>query len=277
MELNFDYLIPGGLLALLLVGSRFVGKILASYVAMSLAGATRPVRRYLGMALIPQADIAIGLMILIAEDPDLATIRDLFIAVGLTSVIMNEMIGPLLARAALTMSGETGKDRPRLIDFIQEENIVTDLAADSKEEAIEKLTDLLISSHQLRVDREKLLQSILDREKEASTAVGNGFAVPHGVLEEGEGMVGVMGLSREGIPCETPDGQKVQCMVLLATPVTERDRHLEVLAALARAIGTDRNVRRQLYNAKSAAHAYDILHAEEAESFNVFLQGKDEA
>ena len=85
-------------------------------------------------------------------------------------------------------------------------------------------------------------------------------------------MVGVMGLSREGLPFETPDGRPIHCMVLLATPRGQRDRHLEVLAALARTLATDPSLQHQLYNAGSPAHAYEILHGEETEDFNYFLE-----
>jgi mannitol/fructose-specific phosphotransferase system IIA component (Ntr-type) len=61
-------------------------------------------------------------------------------------------------------------------------------------------------------------------------------------------------------------------MVLLATPPSSRDHQLEVLAALARSIGSDRSIQRQLYHAESPAHAYEIIHAEEFEDFNYFLE-----
>jgi mannitol/fructose-specific phosphotransferase system IIA component (Ntr-type) len=102
--------------------------------------------------------------------------------------------------------------------------------------------------------------------------VGGGLAVPHGVLDDGRGMVGAMGISRRGLPFDTPDGIPVHCVVVLATPPTQRRRHLEVLAALARAICTDQSVQRRLFDVKSPAHAYEILHAEEAEDFNYFLE-----
>ena len=78
------------------------------------------------------------------------------------------------------------------------------------------------------------------------------------------------GLMRVVLPCTSR-----VISWLLATPVTQRDKHLEVLAELAKAVGADPNVQRQLYNATSAAHAYDLLHAEESEGFNYFLE--DEA
>ena len=64
----------------------------------------------------------------------------------------------------------------------------------------------------------------------------------------------------------------VACITLLAVPPDERRRHLEVLAALARSIGTDPDIQTQLYHAKSPAHVHEILHAEEFEDYNYFLE-----
>ncbi|TDJ72246.1 MAG: PTS fructose transporter subunit IIA [Planctomycetota bacterium] len=277
MELDFEYALPGGLVAILIVVARFVGKIGSARIAMSLAGATERVKRNLGYGLIPQAGVAVGLILVIQEDHTFSDeFRQLILAVGLTVVLLNEIVGPVLVRFGLSRSGDLGQDRARLIDFLHEENIVVDLRADTKEEAIQQLAEVLIRSNHLTADRDRLLESILAREKEVSTCVGGGLAVPHGVLEEGDGIVGAMGISREGLHFESPDGMPIHCMVVLATPPTQRDRHLEVLAALARAIGTDPNVQRQLFTAKTPAHAYEILHAEESEDFNYFLEGDDE-
>ena len=85
-------------------------------------------------------------------------------------------------------------------------------------------------------------------------------------------MAGVMALSRDGLALPTPDGRPVHCMVLLGTSREERDRHLLVLATLARTIGSDPSFQDQLFNATSAAHAYELLHGEESEDFNYFLE-----
>jgi mannitol/fructose-specific phosphotransferase system IIA component (Ntr-type)/Kef-type K+ transport system membrane component KefB len=271
MELDFRYLVPGGLLALGMVVARGAGKIVAGNIAMRLAGATERIQKYLGMALIPQAGVAIGLILLVQSDPAFAPIRDLFLAVALSAVTLSEILGPILTRFALKRSGDYGKDRARLIDFLHEENITTSLDAETKEEAIERLIDLMIQSHHITVDREALLQSVLTREDMGSTCVGEGLAIPHGDLKEGESILGVMGISNRGLDFESPDGMSIHCMVLLATPPAARNRHLEVLASLARAIGSDPNIQRQLFSAKSPAHAYEILHAEEFEDYNYFL------
>jgi mannitol/fructose-specific phosphotransferase system IIA component (Ntr-type) len=272
MELNLDYAAQAGIVALVVVLARIAGKISSSYWAMRRAHAPRQVRRFLGLALVPQAGVAVGLLLVAQEDPALSSMSELLLAVGLTVVTINEIIGPVLSRWALGRANEIGRDRRRLIDFIHEENITTNLREPTKERAIERLVDLLIQSHHLRIDRGAFLESVLAREREISTCVGAGLAIPHGNLPEGNRIVGVIGISREGLAFETPDGQPIHCMVLLATPPDLRDQHLEVLAALARSIGHDRNLQGQLFSARTPAHVCYILQAEAFEEQNYELE-----
>jgi len=273
MHLTTEHLGTAGMLAGLYFAARMAGKWLAADLAMRIAQATERVRRNLGFALVPQAGVAVGLVLVIQRDPAYAEMSGLFTAVVLSVVTVNEIVGPILTRRALQRAGEVDRDRLRLIDFLQEEHIVTGFQADSKEQAIEKLVDLMIRRHGLKtISRDDLMKSILDREAQASTCLGGGLAVPHGILPSGLAMTGVMALSREGLPFETPDGTPVHCMVLLGTAPEERDRHLQVLATLARTVGVDPDIQEDLFAAKSPAHAYDLLHGEESEDFNFFLE-----
>ena len=273
MELNFDYIGGAGVLALTIFGARAVGKLISADMAMRAAGATDRVRNNLGLALLPQAGLAVGLMLLVTDDPRFPEeVRGMILALVLTVVTLNELVGPLMTRLALIRSGDFGKDRPRIIDFIHEEHIVTDFEAATMQEAIEKLTDVLIRTNHLQADRESVLASALKREEHGSTCLGHGLAVPHASLEEGDSIVGAVGISVKGLTFDTPVGEHVHCMVLIATPPSQRDHRLEVMAAFATAILSDRGIEQQLYHAKSPAHAYELLHHDEAEDFNQFLE-----
>ncbi len=98
--------------------------------------------------------------------------------------------------------------------------------------------------------------------------------IPHAILDDGEGeeIRGVLGLSAEGLQFETFDDRRVHAVLLLATPELERSRHLQVLSAFATAITRDANLVEQLYHARSAAHAYEILHADKHADINYFLE-----
>ena len=272
MHLDFEYLAPAWWLVATVIIGRFCGKLVAANVAMRLAGTPDNVRRFLGMGLIPQAGVAVGLILVIVGDPAFAPLHETLLAIGLSTVMVNELVGPILTRQALTESGDAGKDRARVIDFIQEENIEVNLQAKTKEDAILQLVELLVRSNRLRVDPQDLADRALKREAQSSTCVGGGLAVPHFTLDGPDQIVGAIGINRAGLDFDTPDGKPVHCMVLLGTTESLGGRHLEVLGALARAVSPSaRNLGYDLFHAKSPAHVYQLLHAEDAADFNYFL------
>ena len=55
-------------------------------------------------------------------------------------------------------------------------------------------------------------------------------------------------------------------------PFVEPPRHLQVLAMLARTVGSDNAFQERLYTVDTPAHAYELLHGEESEGFNYFLE-----
>ncbi len=280
MELSLEHASVAGSLAVVFFVARGLGKFGAGYLAMRLAGATARVRQNMGLALIPQAGVAVGLVVLINADATLQALApkavDLFSPIILTAVVANEVVGPILTRMALGRSGEVGQDRTRLLDFIHEENIKVGLEADTPQQAIEQLVDLLVRSHHLDPKlHDPILASVLERERQASTCVGGGVAIPHGRLPTGLSSLGVMGINRGGLNFESPDGRPVHCVILLLSSPDEPERHLQLLAMIAGSIGSDPAIQTQLFNARTPAHAYEVLHHEGAAEFNVFLEEMD--
>ena len=122
------------------------------------------------------------------------------------------------------------------------------------------------------IPQEEFVEKVFEREQVATTCLSEGLMVPHAILDQGQEITGILGFSSEGLDLGAPDGHPIHAELLLATPETDRKRHLEVLAAFATAITRDMNLREQLYHARSAAHAYDVLHADEAEDLNYFIE-----
>lgn len=271
IRLDFGSVIPLAGMVALFFGARVVGKVMSTYVSMTLAGAVKNVRHYLGIALVPHGGVAVGIIFFVQSEPMLADYADVILAVGLAALAINQLIGPSATRLALSKAGESGRDRPRLLGFLREQDIVVNFKAATKEEAIRKLTDVLYRTHTIEMTKSKFIDAVLEREADVSTCLGRGIMIPHGAIAEPEApIVGVMGVSAKGLDFETPDGKPVHVIVLLATSHKDRPRHLEVLAAFSRALH-DRNTAEQLYSANSAAHAYELIHSGDAEDFNYFI------
>jgi len=271
IRLDFGSVIPLAGMVALFFGARVLGKVISTYVSMSLAGAVKSVRHYLGFALVPHGGVAVGIMLFTQSEPMLAEHADVILSVGLAALAINQLVGPSAIRVALGKAGEIGRDRPRLLDFLREQDIVVKFKAETKEEAIRKLTDNLYRTHSIGMDKKEFMDAVLKREADVSTCLGRGFMIPHGAVTDPDApIVGVMGVSAEGLDFDTPDGKPVQAIVLLATSHKDRPRHLEVLAAFSRALH-DRNTAEQLYTADSAAHVYEMIHSSDAEDFNYFI------
>lgn len=252
--------------------ARFLGKYAGAYAAMSLAEAPRRVRTNLGLAMIPHGGVAVGLLLMVQADPQLAAVAETVTAVGLAAITINQLVGPSVMRLALGRAHEVGKAAPRLLDFLDESHIHVGLTGTTKEEVIQALVDRLYAAPRPpAIPRGEFVAKVFEREAVASTVLGEGLMIPHAMLAEGQAISGVLGISSSGIDLDAPDDRPVHAVLLLATPQADRERHLEVLAAFARAITRDVSLREQLYHARSAAHAYDVLHAEDAEDINYFL------
>ena len=272
MKLDFTQ-VPkvAGLVALYFI-ARFIAKSISSFVAMHLAGVTPNVRNYLGPALLPHGGVAVGLILLIQSDPSFSDVADVVTTVGLSALAINQLIGPSMTRFCITKSGEAGQDRPRLLDFLQEHRISVDLDGESADDIVKKLASRLYATANIDMDEKEFVETVLKREHEETTCLGEGLMIPHASIPNGNEVQGVLGISSKGLNIPTPDGRPIHAALLLATPNSDRNRHLEILAAFATAITRDVNLREQLYHARSAAHAYDILHATDAEDINYFIE-----
>ncbi len=272
MRLDFSLVPQATGLVLLYFASRLVGKVISSYAAMSLAGVPGKVRNYLGLALLPHGGVAVGLILLVQSDLNFADIEATVTTVGLAALAINQLLGPSATRFSLLRAGEDHKDRPQLLDFLGEQGITTDLTGNSSEEVIRSLTSLLYATSTMSIPQEEFVEQVIKRDQQDTTCLGRGLAIPHAILDEGDEIKGVLGISSKGIDLGAPDGGLVHAVLLLATPESDRHRHLQVIAAFATFITRDVNFREQLYHARSPAHAYDVLHHEDQEDLNYFLE-----
>ena len=273
MKLDFTLVLKAAGLVGLYFFARLIGKYAGAFVALSIAEVPVRVRNYFGLTLVPHGGVAVGLILLTEATPALSEVAEIVTTVGLAALAINQLVGPSAARFALTKAGEAGMDQARLLDFLDENHITVNVTGSTKEEIIRSLAaQLYTTQDRPMLEQEKFIQEVLKREELESTCLSQGLMVPHAELPEGHRVTGILGVSSKGLNLGAPDGLPIHAILLLATPKTDRKKHLEILAAFASAITRDVNLREQLYHARSAAHAYDVLHADEAADINYFIE-----
>ena len=86
---------------------RAVGKVLGSWFGARHSGAPAVVRKYLGICLLPQAGVAIGLAILAGQQFN-AELGHIIIMVVMTATFVMEILGPMLVKVGVQRAGEVG-------------------------------------------------------------------------------------------------------------------------------------------------------------------------
>ncbi|MCL4691110.1 MAG: PTS sugar transporter subunit IIA [Candidatus Hydrogenedentes bacterium] len=277
MSVHLDALFSAGAFCLVYVAARCVGKMAGAFAGARVTHCSPRIATNIPFALIPQAGVVIGLLVLLESDPRIPSeIASQIVALLVAAVTINEIIGPLFTRRALNRSREAGLDRPRLMEFLQEEFILTNLEAEDKWDALHQLTDFFVKAHRLdKAQAAELYDTIVEREKQHSTAIGHGAAIPHGRLDITDQVQGVLGISRKGVPFDAPDGEPAKLIMVIATPTEHEKHHLEVMAGLAGMV-SDPIVRERLIAAVDPNDAWEIIEEMGARTYNYFLEDVEE-
>ena len=152
----------------------------------------------------------------------------------------------------------------KITDFLALDSMIPALASRDKNSAIQEMADLLASCHR-ELDKERVLDVLLERERISTTAIGEGVAIPHGKLPNVERVLGIFARSQEGVDFASLDGAPTHLFFALIAPQNAAADHLKALARISRLLKDD-GFRQRLMDAKSRQEIYTLI-AEEDEKF----------
>ncbi len=106
-ELDVRTLAATGILGLVYLLARAAGKYGGAYLGATVARDSAITRKYLGLGLLPQAGVAIGLILVLEDTPTFTHLPYMqqMVNIVLASILVNEIIGPPLTKLALERSG----------------------------------------------------------------------------------------------------------------------------------------------------------------------------
>ncbi|MHC4111417.1 MAG: PTS sugar transporter subunit IIA [Planctomycetota bacterium] len=116
------------------------------------------------------------------------------------------------------------------VDFICFDALIPELQAQDRNGAIAELVSALDKAGQLgKGNCDAITRAMIKREKEASTGMGKGIAVPHIKHKAVKDVVAAVGCSSAGIDFSSLDKQAVYSVILLISPMDNPDRHLQTM------------------------------------------------
>ena len=122
-----------------------------------------------------------------------------------------------------------------LADILSEEQIVTDLQAANRWQAIDELIGNLVATGKINPEhREAITAVVRKRETSMSTGIGFGIGIPHASTDLIYEVVGALGRSRKGVDFSALDNQPVHLVMLFLVPQGQFQKHLHTLANIAK-------------------------------------------
>lgn len=122
-----------------------------------------------------------------------------------------------------------------LADILGKEQIIPDLRATNRWEAIDELISNLVTTGKIQPgDRESVTAAVKKRETSMSTGIGFGIGIPHASTDLIFEVVGALGRSRPGVNFEALDNQPVKLVMLFLVPQGQFQKHLHTLANIAK-------------------------------------------
>ena len=138
----------------------------------------------------------------------------------------------------------------KITDLLCKSSIELNANVNDKNSAIDKLVELMITNGNI-INKDEYKRVVLEREKEGTTGIGEGIAIPHGksnvVLKPGLSAIVVP----NGVEFNSLDGQPAKLLFLIAAPDNKDNVHLDVLSRLSTLL-MDPKFKENLLNSKSA-------------------------
>ncbi|MEZ4400418.1 MAG: PTS sugar transporter subunit IIA [Kofleriaceae bacterium] len=150
----------------------------------------------------------------------------------------------------------------KIVDLIGRDMIVPALAGTAKRAILEELAAHVAAQHP-RIDRATLTRVLIDREQLASTAIGEGVAIPHGKLAAVSEIVACLGRIQAGVDFDSMDKQPTYLFFVLVAPESSTGAHLKALARISR-VFKDAGFRKRLLEAPDADGMFDVISEEDA-------------
>lgn len=215
---NFDFLL---VFFILVVG--VLGRYVGAYLGARIIKQPHAHSKFISFAHIPggQMQVVIGMLALqyqVITDP-------VYVAIVFGAVLSSMLAGPGMSGALKEV------EECDWLSYMPAEAVIDDLKAETRDQAIEEICQ---KAHRTikHLSPDQLAARVIDRERQVTTALDHGVAVPHARLSDLERPLVLLGRSRSGLEWNARDGKPVNLVFLIFVPESNPDAQIQILRGI---------------------------------------------
>jgi nitrogen PTS system EIIA component len=149
----------------------------------------------------------------------------------------------------------------KIVEFLRADAVIANVSGQTGAAVLAELCRPLAATQ--KVDQQRLVDTLLEREKLGSTGIGEGVAIPHGKVPGLPALMASFGRAPQGIDFRAIDGRPTHLFFTLFAPENSAGAHLKALARISR-IFKNASFRDAIMKARSAEEIYRLIEAEDA-------------
>ena len=149
----------------------------------------------------------------------------------------------------------------KLSEILNPNSICIALRSTDKMTVLGELGEIL-ATHENQLKADMITQVLTERERLATTGVGEGVAIPHAKIDMLESIQIAVGLSKSGVEFDAVDGEPVNVFFALLAPMCSSGDHLRALAQISRLLKNS-DVRDKLLACQNADELLSVVREQE--------------
>jgi Kef-type K+ transport system membrane component KefB/mannitol/fructose-specific phosphotransferase system IIA component (Ntr-type) len=181
---------------------------------------------------------------------------------SLQTLTDKNLIGKRIFDAAESAENGNGADSNKKFQIISSLAINVELKGTTKEAILKELVDLLIASKQLNPKfKEQAYKDLIEREEIMSTGMQDGIALPHAKTTAVNGVVTVVGLSKQGVDFSSLDKKPSKIFILTLASKDNPHAYLQSMSEISQFLGKEEN-RQKVLQCQTSSQLFTLFNTE---------------
>jgi mannitol/fructose-specific phosphotransferase system IIA component (Ntr-type)/8-oxo-dGTP pyrophosphatase MutT (NUDIX family) len=162
-----------------------------------------------------------------------------------------------LTEGSALQPGSDNNGGIKLVKQLTNDTIFLHLKETSKDSVINEMIDRLTVLGKIK-NRQAAYNAIMEREKQMSTGIKNGIAIPHGKTNSVNSLVACLGISDVPINFDSLDGLQCRIFIMTISRLDQTGPHLQFISEVS-ALLKNQEKRKAILNAVSSDDVLNIL------------------
>lgn len=144
-----------------------------------------------------------------------------------------------------------------LKSILEPGQVIYSTELNSKKQVLQQISNMF-SEQAPWLKNKDIFNSLLERERIGSTAVGHGIAIPHCHLEDINKPVGCLIALKNSIDFNSVDNKPVNIIFALMMPEKNHKLHLQLLGRIAEVLD-QQDIRQEISKINDSSELYDVI------------------